>query len=340
MERIEWRNAPDELIAESVAFANTLRAESSPGDPPLKLVQQIAAIRAMPAFLRTISYLIRDGAGGIIAACQIGIERSEDNQHVANVGVNVLPAHRRKRLATSLLAKVLEEAQTEERTRLIGSTSETVPAGAAFAERIGATPGLREHTNRLALDEIDRTLIEAWIKQGPERAQGYSLIWHDGSYPPQLRDRMIPVHELMNHAPTEDLDIEDWKITAEQSDAWDAQAEATGLERWTLIARHDATDTFVGFTETAVSPSQPKTVFQWGTAVAPEHRGHALGKWLKAAMIDRILRERVGIEDIRTGNADSNGPMLGINTQLGFKPFRAHIAWQMTTDQLRSYLEG
>jgi hypothetical protein len=79
---------------------------------------------------------------------------------------------------------------------------------------------------------------------------------------------------------------------------------------------------------------------QGNTGVRPEHRGHALGKWLKATMLQRIFDERPQAEEIRTGNADSNDAMLGINRALGFKPHRAHTTWQVTTAQVRKYLDG
>jgi hypothetical protein len=31
---------------------------------------------------------------------------------------------------------------------------------------------------------------------------------------------------------------------------------------------------------------------------------------------------------VRTGNADSNAPMLAINRQMGFQPFIAGVGWQ------------
>src|SRR2546430_2748961 len=63
--------------------------------------------------------------------------------------------------------------------------------------------------------------------------------------------------------------------------------------------------------------------------LAAVHRGHKLGLWMKAAMLDRILRERPEAKVIRTGNANTNAQMLGINTQLGFK-----LAWQSTLWQV------
>ena len=63
----------------------------------------------------------------------------------------------------------------------------------------------------------------------------------------------------------------------------------------------------------------------------PKFRGHGLGKWLKAAMLLKVLAERPDVTLVRTGNADMNVPMLKINHALGFKPYIAHTVWQLDT---------
>lgn len=71
-----------------------------------------------------------------------------------------------------------------------------------------------------------------------------------------------------------------------------------------------------------------------------EHRGCGLGKWLKAAMLGRVLRERPEAKEIRTGNADSNAPMLAINHRLGFKPYFAGTKWQVEPELVKLALVG
>lgn len=339
MERIDWRNATDEQIAEANALANTLRLESRPGDPPFPLEQHIAHVRNAPSAFHMVHVWVRDEAGGLIAVGGYDHEVSADNQDVAGMNISVLPDHRRQGHGRALLGALLNEAETNGRTKIIGGTNELAPAGAAFATRIGATAGLREHTNRLLLADVDREMISHWVADGPGRAPGYSLVSHEGPYG-DLTERAIGMHLLMNGAPREDLDLEDFTISPEQMADWEKSFFATGNQRWSLFVQHDATDTFVGFTEMGWNPSQPDTLWQNGTAVDPAHRGHAIGKWIKAAMIERLATIKPDAVDIRTGNADSNGPMLGINTQLGFKPFRAHTAWQVSTETLRTYIGG
>jgi hypothetical protein len=65
-----------------------------------------------------------------------------------------------------------------------------------------------------------------------------------------------------------------------------------------------------------------------------------LGRWLKAAMLDKVLKERPQVKYVRTGNADSNAAMLKINTELGFKPYTADAIWQVELQKVLDYLQG
>jgi GNAT superfamily N-acetyltransferase len=160
----------------------------------------------------------------------------------------------------------------------------------------------------------------------------------DGPYPEDRMPAIIRVMRVMNTAPLDDLDLEDRLVTAEQVRAWERTLEATDTQRWALFAEHADTGDLVGYTEVRWNPSEPKTVWQGDTAVDPAHRGHALGKWLKAAMLERILTERPDVEDIRTGNADSNDAMLGINKQMGYRPFISSTTWEVSVDKVEAWL--
>lgn len=50
-------------------------------------------------------------------------------------------------------------------------------------------------------------------------------------------------------------------------------------------------------------------------------------------MLDKVLRERPQTRHVRTNNAVQNEPMLKINRELGFKPYRSEFVWQIDTAQ-------
>ena len=61
---------------------------------------------------------------------------------------------------------------------------------------------------------------------------------------------------------------------------------------------------------------------QGDTVVVAEHRGHRLGRWLKAVNLLAAMDARPELRFINTFNAESNPWMLSINEAMAFRPFR------------------
>jgi GNAT superfamily N-acetyltransferase len=142
----------------------------------------------------------------------------------------------------------------------------------------------------------------------------------------------------MNDAQRGELRLDDMHFTVEQLRDWERSDEATGSEHWWLLAREVGSDQLAGLTDVYWNPAHPETVFQGNTGVLAAHRGKALGKWMKAVMLERILAERPDANDVRTSNADSNDAMLGINRLLGFESYIARTAWQADLAAVGAYL--
>ena len=79
---------------------------------------------------------------------------------------------------------------------------------------------------------------------------------------------------------------------------------------------------------------------QGNTGVFPEFRGRRLGRWLKAAMLEKVLRDRPEARFLRSSNADSNAAMLRINQELGFRPYLSRTIWQTEIEKIEAYLGG
>lgn len=67
------------------------------------------------------------------------------------------------------------------------------------------------------------------------------------------------------------------------------------------------------------------------------HRGKGIGKWVKARMVERILREMPEARIIRTENPGSNAAMLAINVGMGFRPAWKEVLWQMPLADAQRY---
>lgn len=157
--------------------------------------------------------------------------RKGDNPHLLQAEVFVPAARRRQGLGRTLLRAAVEQALTEGRSLLIGTSVDRVAAGAAFARGVGARPGLASHVFELPLAELDAGLIEAWSRAGPERSPNVELAWLDAPYPTVELERLARLMMTMNDIPLGDLQIGDRLVTPATLRDGDAFARARGDER-------------------------------------------------------------------------------------------------------------
>jgi mycothiol synthase len=328
-------------ISEYHTFSVALQAESDPEDPPLPLEVFARWELWAPSSVDLWGWFGRTLDSSLAAVSRARSHRDGENSHALHVQLSVLPSYRRHGIGRQLLGRAVDLAESEGKTVLTGWTTDRVPAGAAFCQAVGATVAQETHINRLILAEVDPSLLYGWIEEGDKRAgEVYRLVGYDNRCPEDLADAVVDALDVMADAPRGDLRIGHRHITVAELREWEGVAAETGGQGWWLFAAEKYAGRLVGLTTVWWNPSQPRIVFQGDTGVMAEHRGHGLGKWLKAAMLERVLRERPEAKEIRTGNADSNAPMLSINHRLGFKPYFAGTNWQAEPGLVKRPLVG
>ncbi len=335
---VNLRAASDAEYAALNAFHNTLRAEQLPDDPPVPLELDRAIWQLAPELLVRQAWGLWQGE--TLAALAIAdFTDTPENRHVLNVSLRVVPDWRRRGLARQLLHAVVEYAEPLGRRLFFLLAHDTVPAGAAFLERVGAECGLETHINQLALADLSTALLAEWLRRGAAASERFELLFWDGATPEPYLEELCRLIEIINTAPRGTLEVEDFRLTPEHIRQWEQAVEARGQVDWMAVVRERATGRFAGFTNVVWHPAQPWLVHQGGTGVYPDFRGNGLGQWLKAAMLDRLLRERPEARFVRTENADVNAAMLKINDALGFRPYVSECIWQVELSKVRAYLD-
>lgn len=319
------------------AFVNRIQAEMWPEDPPTELEETIRELQATPPFVVARRWAVWQGSE-IVARAVATLWRTEDNQHLLNFDIAVLPQWRRQGLAKRLLKLIADVAQHEKRRLLMTSTDSAIPAGEAFMKRLGARVGMVSGTNQLTLSELRRDLLKEWQERAPK--DEFELGLWEGPYPEEELDAIVKLREVMNTEPRDNLEIEDITWTREQLRQIEASLTERKTERWTMYIRERKTGNLAGYTEVFWSAFEPETLYQGDTGVFPQYRGHGLGKWLKAAMLEKVLRDRPQVKRVRTSNANSNAPMLKINFELGFRPYKQWTTWQVELERVLEYLRS
>ncbi len=338
---VDLQNLSEEQFVQMHEHASAMRSEVLPDDPPVTLNELVQNFKNIPPFVRLRRWHVcPTGSDQIIATADLVWLLTEENQHLAQIDIEVLPDHRRQGLGKRLLGLLVEGAQAVNRRLFITNTNSRIPAAAVFLEKMGGQRGLETHTNQLDMQELNHDLLETWLRQAPERAPGYSLGFWDGPYPEERLAEIAELHEVGNDQPIGDLEVEDQHTTPEMLRQMEQSLFATGRQRWTYYASENSSGNLVGYTEISWHPSRAHIRGQGITGVVPAHRNRGLGRWLKAAMLERLLKEEPPVRFIRTGNANENAPMLKINHALGFKPYYANTLWQIPVETAAAYVQA
>jgi mycothiol synthase len=330
---------PDRVIAERVAHWNRMQAEELPDDPPLLVEDAMRRRRSLPSTARSHVWVLRRGRR-IMAEARLNWAELPSNRRSAGVYVGVEPQLRRCGIGTRLLALAVDRSRKALRPLLMSHSVDRLPAGAAFLKRLGFTQALETHLNQLVVDRLDRALLARWLTAGSEGAAGYVVEVWDGPVPEQWLVPFADLYSVMNGAPRGELKVEDTVVTPRMIREGETWLFANGSRRLIACARHAASGALVGFTELMWNPKRATIVWQQNTGVVEAHRNKGLGRWLKAANMDAMLGMNPAARFVRTGNADSNTPMLAINLQMGFAPFIAEIGWQGSAPAIEQRLRA
>lgn len=269
--------------------------------------------------------------GAIVAAGQLSLSVA-DNLDKAELDVWVDPSQWRRGYGTEMLEHVIGQATDAGRTTLIAMiASRPDLPDSTFLTRLGFSRSNVDVHRVLDLpvpgDHLERLEAEA----GPHHGD-YRFVDSIGS---DLSDDLLPsylalTNSLLADAPTGDVEFEVGRVDPDTWRADQTKLTEMGREMYRTIAI--APDgAAAAYTLLVVPRHDPGIVFQWGTLVAKEHRGHRLGLAVKARNIRQVQRAHPDRTAVHTWNADSNTWMIAVNERLGFRVVGASVEYVRTT---------
>ncbi|MGB0099307.1 MAG: GNAT family N-acetyltransferase [Nocardioides sp.] len=265
--------------------------------------------------------------GGTDVATAFYETATYDNLHLAWLGVNVHPEHRRQGHGTVVLEHLMDRARGDGKTS-VGMSSWDLPGPPAFAARHGFERKLVDVCRRQYLAKLDRDDLDRLHGEALAAAEDYELVRRVGTTPAEELEELAVLTASINDAPLDDLDIEDEEFPPERIAAYEAAQAGQGHLLHRICVRRRDSGELAGHTVVAVESERPWIAHQHDTSVARAHRGHRLGLLLKTDMLRWLVETQPQVESIDTWNAESNDHMIGVNETLGYEVLARSFAYQ------------
>ncbi len=248
-----------------------------------------------------------------------------DNTDKTFFSLDVDVDDRRRGVGRAMVERIEQVAKADNRTLVM--TDSKLPFDQRethgyrqFADACGYELSNYEVVRHLTLPVPDDR-IQGWIDQAAPRHEGYSIETFVDDVPDDLVEPLcMLLGQLAVDAPSGAVDFEEEVMTPERYAENVATVRAMGRARYETLAL--TPDRLVVAQSTLAVPvtSSSTTVFQWGTFVHREHRGHALGLATKAVNLRAAQAARDDLALVTTQNAETNSYMVSINEQMGFAP--------------------
>ncbi|SEO26938.1 Ribosomal protein S18 acetylase RimI [Actinacidiphila rubida] len=294
-------------------------------DEPVPVEDAVRARLTTPGADSTVVlWLVRGTAGEPVATAALRLFSRPGHVHLAEVDMTVHPAHRRLGAGSRLLSTVTDAARGADCRGIVTEVTAGTP-GEGFLAARDFTPVLRLTRLRLALAEAPEQIGR--LPDVPHA--GYRLTAWDGVVPDELAAAFTRARAGTAGAAAGGPDLGDGGWDEARVRAAAEAVAARGERLLTVAAVSEADGEVAGYTELVLPAGLSGRAQQYDTAVLPEHRGHGLGLWLKAAMLRRVRSGHPGITEIQADNADENRHMLAVNTALGFRPRHRTVKYRL-----------
>jgi GNAT superfamily N-acetyltransferase len=254
-----------------------------------------------------------------------------DNTDTVDVELAVVPAYRRRGVATRLLDAVIERARADGRRVLSGMNSAGDPVtgespGTAFAAARGF---VRKHAELQQVLELPLPSEQLAALDRP--VPGYELVqWREHMPDEWLEQFAVLLTGMTEDVPTGDRAVEATRWTPALIRESEARRVAQGRFTYTTAAVHTASGALAAYTQMGGTPETPDRLSQYDTYVHPTHRGRRLGIAVK---VPNLRALQAGLDHpavLHTFNAPENTPMIAVNEKLGFRPAAQRTTWERT----------
>jgi mycothiol synthase len=242
-----------------------------------------------------------------------------ENHRVALPIITVHPKSRRQGIGTAVLRALVPELVARGREVVEGVQLDRGGAGEAWAAALGFRTVNATIVQHLRFADADRSL---WDVPTPD---GYRVETWVGAAPDGLIASYTEAKRAIGDSTRGDAALLETQWTVERVREAEAVTAERGIEQRVVVAVHESTGAVAGVTELWLHPRRKPWGFQQDTSVLAAHRGHGLGRVIKAAMLKWLVADRPDLVLVQTGTSADNTHMAGVNHALGFTTVRSMV---------------
>ena len=272
-----------------------------------------------------LAWLASDTHGIPVGVAFLRLFTRTGQEHLAELDLRVHPAERRKHAGSLLLDAAVNAARLDGR-RCVITQAEAGSPGDWFLSARGFHRVLTLTFTRLPLAEAD---IAALTEITEQPHPGYRLTSWEGTVPDSLAETFVASRHAMDDMPMGGTDFGTVTWDLDQVRAAAAAIAERGALLYTVVAVNDSDGSIAGFTELVVPGDGKGDGQHYGTGVLPGHRGHGLGRWMKAASILQAHERHPDLGGLLTDTADNNPHMRRVNDALGYAPTHTTFEYQL-----------
>ena len=258
--------------------------------------------------------------GGRIRGIASSFFPEEENSRLALVEIIVHPDSRRQGIGTAMLRHMVPVLREEGRSFVEGWQVTLGGAGELWAHAVGMRPANTVLMQTLAVPGVDRALWNAAV------SSGYRLRRWSGAAPEDLVVSYAAARRAIDDAPSGQLGYRSPVWTVDRVRSTERDFAGRNIGHRVVVAVHEESGEVAGITEIELHPHRPLWAYQRDTAVLAPHRGHGLGRCMKAHMLQWLLADHPQIELIWSTTSANNDHMSRVNLGLGYTTVRSMVA--------------
>ncbi|MFE7772975.1 hypothetical protein ACFU5O_03570 [Streptomyces sp. NPDC057445] len=302
--------------------------EDTPWLPAPCRADLAGSVRVPPPATRVEEWLVTEdgGAGAAVASLRLEFPTEENIASVTAAVLVVRPGLRRRGVGRAVMEFAGARGKLDGRSRLLlcadaaAGAGEAVP-GAAFVEALGARAVM-------TLDHLRLNVADA-----PATAplpDGYASRTWGSTVPEDLVAEAVRLEATLSaDAPTGDLDWEPQPAAISRIRDFERMRIARGRRAHQTGVSHQGTGRLVAWSAVSMTTANPDNALQAVTVVDPDHRGHGLGRLVKALNLGHVRASEPQLRTIDTWNSSGNVHMRRINEEFGFRPAGSRRMWEL-----------